>query len=124
MRGISHIEDIVQSVYEKYKSVHAGEVATYIPELGKAKPDDFGICLATVDGQVLTAGDWEREFTIQSICKPFAFQLALEERGRDSTLEHVGAEPSGDAFNSIELDPKTSRPFNPMINAGAIAIAS
>src|SRR4029078_11450060 len=32
--------------------------------------------------------------------------------------------PSGDAFNSRELDPKTTRPFNPMINAGAIAIAS
>jgi glutaminase len=36
----------------------------------------------------------------------------------------VGVEPSGDAFNSIELDAKTSRPFNPMINAGAIAMAS
>ena len=37
---------------------------------------------------------------------------------------HVGVEPSGEAFNSIGLDPKTSRPFNPMINAGAIAMAS
>jgi glutaminase len=36
----------------------------------------------------------------------------------------VGVEPSGEAFNSIELDPKTMRPFNPMINAGAIAISS
>jgi len=36
----------------------------------------------------------------------------------------VGVEPSGDAFNSIELDPKTTRPFNQMINAGAIAMAS
>jgi glutaminase len=37
---------------------------------------------------------------------------------------HVGVEPSGDAFNSIELDPRTMRPFNPMVNAGAIAVAS
>ena len=36
----------------------------------------------------------------------------------------MGVEPSGDAFNSIELDAKTSRPFNAMINAGAIAMAS
>ena len=57
------------------------------------------------------------------MCKPLAFQMALEERGLEETLKHVGVEPSGDAFNSIELDAKTSRPFNPMINAGAIAIA-
>ena len=120
----SHIQDALQSVYEKYKDVRDGEVATYIPELAKARPDDFGICLATVDGQVFTVGDWQQEFTIQSMCKPFAFLMALEEFGRDAVLEKVCVEPSGDAFNSIELEPRTMRPFNPMINAGAIAIAS
>jgi len=78
--------------------------------LAKANPGHFGICLATVDGRVVRAGDWEHEFTIQSICKPFAFQMALEEFGREDTLARVGVEPSGDAFNSIELDPKTIRP--------------
>jgi glutaminase len=33
-------------------------------------------------------------------------------------------EPSGDAFNSIILDEQTNRPFNAMVNAGAIAVAS
>src|SRR5438445_30364 len=124
MPATSHIQEIVQGVYEKYRSVNDGDVASYIPELGKANPDDFGICMVTVDGHVFSAGDWQREVTIQSISKPFAFQLALEEYGRDGTLKRVGVEPSGDAFNSIELDPTTMRPFNPMINAGAIAIAS
>jgi len=58
------------------------------------------------------------------MCKPFAFQMALEQCGVEEVVKRVGVEPSGDAFNSIELDPKTSRPFNPMINAGAIAVAS
>jgi len=120
----SEVESIVQRIYEKYREFDDGDVATYIPELAKADAAHFGICLATVDGSVFRAGDWEHEFTIQSICKPFAFQMALEEFGRDTTLRHVGVEPSGDAFNSIELDPKTMRPFNPMINAGAIAISS
>src|SRR5690348_13753113 len=124
MTNGSHIHRAIQEVYEKYKHVQDGDVATYIPELAKARPDDFGICLASVDGQVFSVGDSQQEFTIQSICKPFAFLMALEEFGRDAVLEKVCVEPSGDAFNSIELEPKTMRPFNPMINAGAIAIAS
>lgn len=120
----SQIQEIVDSVYEKYKNVDDGEVATYIPELGKADPKHFGICLATVEGHVFRAGDWDKEFTIQSMCKPFAFQMALEQHGLQKVLKHVGVEPSGDAFNSIELDAKNTRPFNPMINAGAIAVAS
>lgn len=120
----AQLQSVIDATYEKFRDCDDGEVATYIPELGKANPDHFGICLATVDGRVFRAGNCEAEFTIQSMCKPFAFQMALEQRGLEETLKHVGVEPSGDAFNSIELDPKTTRPFNPMINAGAIAIAS
>jgi glutaminase len=120
----SQIQKIIDNIHTKYKNVDEGVVATYIPELGKADPRAFGICLVTVEGQVFTVGDWDREFTIQSMCKPFAFQMALEQHGAAKTLKHVGVEPSGEAFNSIEFDPKTGRPFNPMVNAGAIAVAS
>ena len=122
--NLRHVQEIVDSIHEKYKNVDDGEVATYIPELGKAGPEHFGICIATVDGHVFRAGDWDKGYTIQSMCKPFAFQMALEQCGLEEMLRHVGVEPSGDPFNSIELDAKTSRPFNPMINAGAIAVAS
>jgi len=80
--------------------------------------------VATADGRIFQAGDSDKEFTIQSMSKPFAFQIALEECGVEEVFKRVGVEPSGDAFNAIELDAKTSRPFNPMINAGAIAISS
>ncbi len=120
----SQIQKVIEDTYKKYKDVDDGTVATYIPELGKANPKHFGICLATVEGQIFTTGDWDQEFTIQSMSKPFAFQMALERHGPEETLKHVGLEPSGEAFNSIELDPKTGRPFNPMVNAGAIAVAS
>jgi glutaminase len=122
--ALDQVQEVIQDVYEKYKNVDDGEVATYIPELAKANPDHFGICLTTVDGQSFSVGDCEHEFTIQSICKSFAFQMALEEFGRETTLQHVGVEPSGDAFNAIELEPRTMRPYNAMINAGAIAISS
>lgn len=107
----AQLQEVVDAVHEKYKDVEDGAVATYIPELAKANPNHFGLCLATVDGHVFCAGDWDKEFTIQSMCKPFAFQMALEQHGVEETLKHVGIEPSGDAFNSIELDPKTARPF-------------
>ena len=124
MSTLNQVQEVIHEVYEKCKRVDEGEVATYIPELAKANPDHFGICLTTVDGQMFSVGDCHQEFTIQSICKPFAFQMALEQFGRDKTLRHVGVEPSGDAFNAIELEPRTMRPYNAMINAGAIAIAS
>ena len=118
------LHDLIADIVQRFRGDNSGDVATYIPELGLADPNWFGVCLVTVDGAVYEAGDSRQEFTIQSICKPFAFQMALEEHGRDHTLAHVGVEPSGDAFNSIELDPRTLRPFNPMINAGAIAVAA
>jgi glutaminase len=120
----SRIQQIIDGLYSKYRDVDDGEVATYIPELGKADPNDFAICVATTQGRLFRAGDYDKEFTIQSMSKPFAFQIALEECGVEEVFKRVGVEPSGDAFNSIELDAKTSRPFNPMINAGAIAISS
>ena len=124
MNEIAHLTGFINHLHEKYRSNHEGEVATYIPELGKANPDHFGISLVTVDGQEFSVGDWQQEFTIQSICKPLAFLMALERHGREKTLTHVAVEPSGDAFNSVDLQPGTNRPFNPMVNAGAIAIAS
>ena len=120
----SQLQKTIDATYEKYRHVDEGTLATYIPELGKANPNDFGICLVTTEGEVFMAGDWEQEFTIQSVCKPFAFQMALERHGVEEVLKHVGVEPSGDAFNAIELDERSGRPFNPMVNAGAIAVAS
>ena len=43
-------------------------------------------------------GDAQQEFTIQSICKPFAFQMALEEFGRDRTLKELASHLGLHAF--------------------------
>ena len=120
---ISPIEDFLKEVHQNCVADDSGQVATYIPELAKADPDWFGICLVTANGSVYEIGETRQEFTIQSISKPFVYGLALEDNGRDFTLDRVGVEPTGDAFNSISLDPGTGRPRNPMINAGAIATA-
>jgi glutaminase len=108
----------------KYQSLRDGKVADYIPELAKMNPDWFSICIATVDGKIYEVGDSEQLFTIQSISKVFVHGLALEDHGRDYLLTRVGVEPTGDAFNAIVLDERSKRPYNPMVNAGAIATTS
>ncbi|MGJ4957230.1 glutaminase A [Bradyrhizobium sp. HKCCYLRH2015] len=99
---------------------HDGAVANYIPELGKADPSHFGISLATLDGHIYEVGDSRVPFTIQSMSKPFVFALALDALGSDEVERVIGVEPSGDPFNSIRLNAQ-NHPFNPMVNAGAIA---
>ncbi|MGB6222502.1 glutaminase A [Haloferula sp.] len=118
------IQRIVESLHAKLKENHDGEVATYIPELGKADPAWFGICLVTADGQIYQVGDCDQDFTIQSISKPFVYGIALEDKGKDAVLEKIWMEPSGEAFNAISLRPGTGKPENPMINAGAITATS
>jgi glutaminase len=111
----------LKRLHRKHAGCADGRVASYIPELTRADPAWFGIAVATIDGQVYEIGDTRREFTIQSISKPFAFALALQDQGADAVLAKIGVEPTGDAFNSISLHRDSGRPFNPMINAGAIA---
>ncbi len=120
---VSPVEDYLQELHKEFAALKDGQIATYIPELAKASPDWFGICLVTAGGAVYEVGDYLQPFTIQSISKPFVYGLALEDNGRATVLTKVGVEPTGDAFNSISLDSGTGRPRNPMINAGAIASA-
>lgn len=108
-------------LHEKYQSLNEGAIADYIPELTHANPEWFGICVVTRDGQVFEAGDCDQLFSIQSISKAFVFGLALEDHGRAYVNSKVSVEPTGEAFNSIVLDEATNRPYNPMVNAGAIA---
>ena len=115
----SPVLEYLSELLEEHRGLDEGEVATYIPELGRADPSWFGICVVTADGHVYEVGDTGLEFTIQSISKPFVFGMALEDQGRDAVLDRVGVEPSGNAFNSIAVDDR-NRPFNPMVNAGAI----
>jgi glutaminase len=123
MTHVSPVLDYLGQVHAKCASDTSGSVATYIPELAKANPDWFGIAIATSKGAIYEVGDSSQSFTIQSISKPFVYGMALEQHGRTTVLGKVGVEPTGDAFNSISLDPGTGRPRNPMINAGAIAAA-
>jgi glutaminase len=118
------VHDQLADIHGRFADLDEGHVADYIPELADANPQHFGIAGVGVKGRIIEVGDTDVAFTIQSISKPFIYGLALEDHGRDGVLERVGVEPSGEAFNAIELDEVSNRPFNPMINSGAIATTS
>lgn len=110
-----------------------GRVEQYIPELGKADGSVLGICAGlfeengeTKEVRFYSSGDCAEKFTMQSISKPLALMLALKDCGFKAIFSKVGMEPTGDPFNSIiKLETlKPSKPLNPMINAGAIAVTS
>jgi glutaminase len=119
----------LEELYRRHLSLHGDEVTGYYesgsgyhkPEILGAAQGSFSISLATIDGEVFTAGDHTRPFALQFISKLFVYGLALEACGRERVLTRVGVEPSGDAFNSIVFDERRNRPYNPMVNAGALA---
>ena len=114
------LERFLARCHDEFRGNDEGALADYIPELSRANPAHFGIGLVTIDGHVYEIGDSAVPFTIQSVSKAFVFALALELVGEERVAAAIGVEPSGEAFNSIRLT-NDNRPFNPMVNAGAIA---
>ncbi|RTL49159.1 MAG: glutaminase A [Bradyrhizobiaceae bacterium] len=110
----------LDELHRNYAGETGGALADYIPELSKANPDHFGISLVSIDGHTYEVGDTQVPFTIQSISKAFVFALALDLVGPEVVEGKIGVEPSGEAFNAIRLNAQ-NRPFNAMVNAGAIA---
>lgn len=114
------LEDIYLEIrpYEKM-----GKQADYIPALAKINPDQFGMCLESVSGEVYPFMQSDTRFSIQSIAKVFALALVLSLKGED-LWKRVGKEPSGTAFNSlVQLEVERGIPRNPFINAGAIVLS-
>lgn len=122
-----HLSDHLAE-WVKESKVHTAEgyVASYIPELANASADVLGICIMDAEGNTVITGDSDFRFTLQSISKVFTLILALMDNGEEVVFSKVGMEPTGDDFNSmlkLELV-EPGIPFNPLINAGAIAISS
>ena len=113
------LENIYQSILPFAKE---GKQADYIPALAKVNPDQFGMCLQTIQGEIYSIEQADARFSIQSISKVFALAMCLSLKG-DALWKRVGKEPSGTAFNSlIQLEVEKGIPRNPFINAGAIVL--
>ena len=103
-----------------------GKVANYIPELEKANPQKFGICIVSGNEEIHFAGDYLECFTIQSIIKPIILLMALMDSGIDRVRNLVGVEATGKPFDAFNYSDQalTGAHINPMINTGAIALCT
>ncbi|VDN07422.1 unnamed protein product [Thelazia callipaeda] len=114
---------IVGEVFDSCTDVNEGHVANYIPQLARSDPNYWAMSVCTVDGQRRSWGDTKISFCLQSVSKPFTYAIVLDELGAEEVHKYVGQEPSGRLFNDIALN-HNGKPHNPMVNAGAILIAS
>ena len=117
-----------------------GKLPSYIPLLAQVDPHAIAIAIYQINNQInkpvdkpadqgiyddpllnLTlAGDTSLNFPLMSVIKPFLLLYLLEILGIDEVFKMVDRQPTLEAFNAIPA----SKPHNPMINSGAIAIAS
>jgi glutaminase len=119
------IAEAVNAAHDKHKNNRRGKNAAYIPALAEIDPQLFGICVVTVDGQTFSAGDADREFALESISKVLTAALAIEQVGAREFHRKVGADPTGEAFNSVmALELHNDKPNSPMVNAGAMTATS
>ncbi|MBU8906726.1 glutaminase A [Desertibacillus haloalkaliphilus] len=121
-----NFDDIYEIVSQARKYTKDGKVADYIPALGEADPNNLAVAMFDGNGTCLSAGNVEETFTLQSVSKVLSLALALLDNGAEKVFTRVGMEPTGDPFNSIaKLESlKPSKPLNPMINAGALAVTN
>jgi len=119
------IQRAVNAAYAKYKDLHEGKNADYIPALAKVDPNLFGIALVTPDGQVYVAGDNSTQVSIQSISKVFTLARVLQDSGEATVVKNTGVDATGAVFNSIvAIEQAKGHEMNPLVNPGAIATTS
>lgn len=119
------LQQVASEAHAMFKDVTEGANANYIPILDEVPSELFGIAIVTSDGTIVTAGDINYRFSIQSVSKPFTAALIMAQRGPEAVRENIGVEPTGLPFNSkIALELYEARSVNPMVNAGAIAAVS
>jgi glutaminase len=117
---MDYSEVLQQIAHELKPVIGQGKVASYIPELARVSPHQFGMAVVTISGEVHAIGDARTRFSIQSISKLFTLVMALQLEG-ERVWTRVGREPSGTPFNSlVQLEAENGKPRNPFINPGAL----
>ena len=119
------IRTVLEEAYARCKNDTQGKNADYIPYLAGVPATLFGIAACLPDGELLTVGDTDFAFGIESVSKVPTALLAMSQYGADTILRQIGADATGLPFNSImAILHENDHPSTPLVNAGAIAACS
>src|SRR5690625_4853474 len=113
--------DLLREILDEVRADSSGEVASYLESYVPLDPDALALAVCDLNGHVVSAGNDEVLFDLQSASKPFVYGLALDQKGVDAVAARIGVEPSGEAYNEISLEAGTGRAPNALVNAGALA---
>ncbi|WP_029349139.1 glutaminase A [Bosea sp. 117] len=116
---------LVSSAHERFRGHAEGRNSEVYPSLAAMPSELFGLCVVGTNGACHTAGDWEHDFTIMSVSKPFVFALVCQEIGAREARARLGVNATGLPFNALEaMERAGDGRTNPMVNSGAIAASS
>ncbi|WP_428305719.1 glutaminase A [Lacipirellula sp.] len=119
------VVELVTKAYDRYRTNGEGKNSQVYPALARVPSELFGICVVGANGEVISIGDADYEFTIMSVSKPFIFALVCQVLGPQAVREKIGVNATGRAFNSLAaVEGGDDGRTNPMVNAGAIATTS
>ena len=121
-------EELKNAIHEAYISLKdnkGGRNADYIPYLANVDSNLFGISVCLPNGEILSAGDCDYRFGIESISKVATAILILRDYGGETVMKMIGADATGMPFNSIlAILLENDHPSTPLVNAGAISAVS
>ncbi len=119
------LKNAIQEAYISLKENKGGKNANYIPYLANVDSNLFGISVCLPDGEILSVGDCNYRFGIESISKVATAILVLRDYGAETMLKMIGADATGMPFNSIlAILLENNHPSTPLVNAGAISAVS
>lgn len=116
----SPLRALLADLHRTFTPLAEGQLATTTPDLARADPGWFGICVVDTHGRVYEVGDSQQAFTIQGLANLFVYGLALSGGGRDEVLARVGVEPGSDSVTLGEGE-ALALP-NPLVTAGALGL--
>lgn len=119
------VATLVNDAYARFRSNDDGHNSEVYPALAASPSDLFGLCIVGADGSCHVAGDWDHDFVIMSVSKPFVFALVCQAIGPCEARAKIGVNATGLPFNSLEaVERAHDGRTNPMVNSGAIATTS
>ena len=117
-------KSLLQILKDSEKWVHSGHVATYIPELAKMNPDYIALSVVKPNGEIVSVGNVNQKFTIQSISKIISLFVAVRDNGEEFVFSKLGFYGTDKPFNFFANLDNGGKPLNAMMNSGAILTTS